>query len=511
MTVVSDAFLATITIPYDVLSKDRLLFLICGLAPELQLTVHVVPTSSSGVSALELKLFNGTVVTQRNAILRTMCSLFVQLDFIPYMLLAGASSYGNSSSTPTHRANMSGISSWMSTTINNDLDDTFVSQLNDHLATQSYLVQSCSPTLADLDLYFCLVDSFHRFKDKLPSHVARWFQTVQYTASIFVQEIKSKQNHLPWIQQHINLLDWRNEEHDLPHRSAMIQEIEIFVKEQDEMVVKQLETSLYKSAPSLEAYKDETTLKSRLESLIQPMPVFFYGQDPNDDSCSSPMGIVPMEVSDPATTSNDAAPTMTDEQKKAAADKRAKKAAEKAAKKVEATSTTNSSSTDTYDISSLDIRVGHILRAWNHDSADKLYCEEIDLGTEVRQIASGLRPYYTLDEMQHRSVLVLCNLKARNLVGFASHGMVLCATSGDTVEFVCAPEGAILGERVVFEGYDGKEPEVDSKVAKKKIFEKVAPDLGTDEMGKVVWKGAKAMTSAGECFAVSLLPNAHVS
>ena len=234
MTVVSDAFLATITIPYDVLSKDRLLFLICGLAPELQLTVHVLPTSSSSssssVSTLELKLFNGTVVTQRNAILRTLCSVFVQLDFIPYLLLAGASSYGNCSSTPTHRANMSGISSWMSTistytSNNNNLDDTFVSQLNDHLATQSFLVQSCSPTLADLDLYFGLVDSFQRFKDKLPSHVARWFQTVQYTASIFVQEIKSKQNHVPWIQQHIHLLDWRNEEHDTPYRSAMIQEM----------------------------------------------------------------------------------------------------------------------------------------------------------------------------------------------------------------------------------------------------------------------------------------------
>merc|ERR1712127_867518 len=52
---------------------------------------------------------------------------------------------------------------------------------------------------------------------------------------------------------------------------------------------------------------------------------------------------------------------------------------------------------DTYEgpaITSLDIRVGRITKVWEHPEADKLYCEEIDLGEESpRQIASGLRPY----------------------------------------------------------------------------------------------------------------------
>lgn len=64
-----------------------------------------------------------------------------------------------------------------------------------------------------------------------------------------------------------------------------------------------------------------------------------------------------------------------------------------------------------------DIRVGQIIKAWPHESADKLYCEEINPGEDkLRLIASGLRPFYSLEEMQNQRVLVLCNLKSRNLV-----------------------------------------------------------------------------------------------
>jgi methionine--tRNA ligase beta chain len=79
------------------------------------------------------------------------------------------------------------------------------------------------------------------------------------------------------------------------------------------------------------------------------------------------------------------------------------------------------------DISALDIRVGKIVKAWHHPEADKLFCEEINIGEDKpRQLASGLRPFYKTEDLENRTVLVLCNLKARNLVGFPSHGMVLC-------------------------------------------------------------------------------------
>ena len=111
------------------------------------------------------------------------------------------------------------------------------------------------------------------------------------------------------------------------------------------------------------------------------------------------------------------------------------------------------------DICKLEFKVGLITKAWVHPDADKLYCEEIDCGEDggPRQIASGLRAHYNLDEMQGKRVLVVANLKAKNLVGFKSHGMVLCAaeTNADgteKVEFVEPPEGAPLGEVVTFEG-----------------------------------------------------------
>ncbi len=68
------------------------------------------------------------------------------------------------------------------------------------------------------------------------------------------------------------------------------------------------------------------------------------------------------------------------------------------------------------------------MKVWHHPDADKLFCEEIDVGEESpRQIASGLRQHYSLEEMQDRKVLVVCNLKPAKIVGFESNGMVLAA------------------------------------------------------------------------------------
>eukprot|EP00526_Cylindrotheca_closterium_P004941 CAMPEP_0113633386 /NCGR_PEP_ID=MMETSP0017_2-20120614/17374_1 /TAXON_ID=2856 /ORGANISM="Cylindrotheca closterium" /LENGTH=634 /DNA_ID=CAMNT_0000544021 /DNA_START=128 /DNA_END=2032 /DNA_ORIENTATION=+ /assembly_acc=CAM_ASM_000147 len=153
------------------------------------------------------------------------------------------------------------------------------------------------------------------------------------------------------------------------------------------------------------------------------------------------------------------------------------------------------------DVSKLDIRVGVINKVWEHEEADKLYCEEIDLGEEggPRQIASGLKAHYSLEEMEGRKVLVLANLKSRKLVGFPSHGMVLCASSEDgKVEFVEPPEGAEIGERVMVEGFDG-EPATENQVIKKKMLDAIFPDLATDDSGVATYQGKPLSTSAGAC------------
>jgi methionine--tRNA ligase beta chain len=162
------------------------------------------------------------------------------------------------------------------------------------------------------------------------------------------------------------------------------------------------------------------------------------------------------------------------------------------------------------DVSKLDIRVGVIKKAWLHEDADALFCEEIDIGEDSpRQIASGLRAYYNVEDLEGQRVLVLANLKARKLVGFSSHGMVLCASKDGKVMFVEPPEGAQVGERVMVKGFDG-EPATENQIIKKKMLEQIFPDLSTNADGVATYKGSPLSTSAGACTA-SLLPSASIS
>jgi aminoacyl tRNA synthase complex-interacting multifunctional protein 1 len=100
----------------------------------------------------------------------------------------------------------------------------------------------------------------------------------------------------------------------------------------------------------------------------------------------------------------------------------------------------------------MDIRVGVIQKVWDHTTADKLYCEEINVGEDApREICSGLRDYYSLDDLQGRKVLVVCNLKAAKIVGFTSNGMVLAAKLDGKVELVEPPADAEIGSRVTLD------------------------------------------------------------
>jgi glutamyl-tRNA synthetase len=167
-------------------------------------------------------------------------------------------------------------------------------------------------------------------------------------------------------------------------------------------------------------------------------------------------------------------------------------------------------------ISALDIRVGRVMKVWEHPEADKLYCEEIDVGEdEPRQIASGLRPYLQPEDIDGRLVLVLCNLKERKLVGFASHGMVLCASNADhsEVRLVNPPVDARIGERVSIPDFDFTSEEgapfAENKVGKKKIVEQLAPYLVTNRYGVPEFLGRPFVTSAGVC--TTSIPDGTVS
>lgn len=147
----------------------------------------------------------------------------------------------------------------------------------------------------------------------------------------------------------------------------------------------------------------------------------------------------------------------------------------------------------------LDIRVGTVTKCWAHPEAEKLYCEEIDIGEKEgpRTIASGLRPYYaSADMIQGRQVLVFANLKARNMQGFRSNGMVLCASAPDhsKVELLAVPAGAKNGDRVRFGDLKVVDAAKPAQVQKKKLLEKVIGFMKTDGKGVATILGKHAFT-----------------
>ena len=136
------------------------------------------------------------------------------------------------------------------------------------------------------------------------------------------------------------------------------------------------------------------------------------------------------------------------------------------------------------DIAQMDIRVGKITKVWKHPESEKLYCEEIDIGNgEVRKIASGLQQYISLERMTDSLVVVLCNLKAKKLAGFESHGMVLCGETEDksVVELIEPPAGSLPGDLISFEG-QGRNPPAQLNV-KKNPWDNVSPELRINELG----------------------------
>merc|ERR1712078_83825 len=163
----------------------------------------------------------------------------------------------------------------------------------------------------------------------------------------------------------------------------------------------------------------------------------------------------------------------------------------------------------------LDIRTGKILSVTEHEEADSLFVETIDVGDEdgPRTIVSGLRPYMPASDLEGKECIVLCNLKPRNMRGVKSHGMLLCASDKEVegeekVEILNPKDGTPVGERLCFGSFVPSEelpaPDGPNKIQKKKIWEKVQADLKTDAEGAAKWKGLALLSSAGQVTCASL-------
>ena len=95
------------------------------------------------------------------------------------------------------------------------------------------------------------------------------------------------------------------------------------------------------------------------------------------------------------------------------------------------------------DFDKIDLRVGKIVKAEKHPKADKLLVFQVKMGTEMRQVISGVAEHFKPEEMVGKNVIVVANLKPRALRGLESKGMILFADNGEKLEIVStdAPDG----------------------------------------------------------------------
>ncbi len=92
------------------------------------------------------------------------------------------------------------------------------------------------------------------------------------------------------------------------------------------------------------------------------------------------------------------------------------------------------------DFSKLQFQVGEILSCEAVPKADKLLCSQVKIGSQVRQIVSGIRGTYSPEEMVGKKVMVLVNLQPRKIRGLVSEGMLLCAEDADGKLSLVVPE-----------------------------------------------------------------------
>ena len=95
----------------------------------------------------------------------------------------------------------------------------------------------------------------------------------------------------------------------------------------------------------------------------------------------------------------------------------------------------------TYDeFAKMQFQVGEIIACEAVPKSKKLLCSKVRIGSQVKQIVSGIKQHYTPEEMVGKKVMVLANLKPATLAGVVSEGMLLCAEDGDGKLALVTPE-----------------------------------------------------------------------
>ncbi len=92
------------------------------------------------------------------------------------------------------------------------------------------------------------------------------------------------------------------------------------------------------------------------------------------------------------------------------------------------------------DFAKLQFQVGEIIACEAVPKSKKLLCSQVKVGSQVRQILSGIKAYYSPEEMVGKKVMVVTNLKPAKLAGMVSEGMLLCAEDAEGNLALMRPE-----------------------------------------------------------------------
>ena len=92
------------------------------------------------------------------------------------------------------------------------------------------------------------------------------------------------------------------------------------------------------------------------------------------------------------------------------------------------------------DFEKMQFQVGEIIACEEVKKSKKLLCSQVKIGSQVKQIVSGIKKHYSAEEMVGKKVMVLVNLKPAKLAGVLSEGMLLCAEDADGNLALMTPE-----------------------------------------------------------------------
>ncbi|MCS3922391.1 methionyl-tRNA synthetase [Methanococcus voltae PS] len=100
------------------------------------------------------------------------------------------------------------------------------------------------------------------------------------------------------------------------------------------------------------------------------------------------------------------------------------------------------------DFAKIDLRVGKIVEVEEVKRSKKLYKIMVDIGTETRQIVSGLKEDYEIDDLVGKKIIVICNLQPAKLCGVESQGMLLAAEDDKLVSLLTLDRDIDLGSKI---------------------------------------------------------------